>query len=79
MIVCLCEAVSDRTIRAAVESGANTVGAIARHTRAGTQCGSCACDLAKLLKESAHRVNTCVAACIDPDADAADPLPLAAK
>lgn len=50
MIVCLCEGVNDKTIREAVRSGASTVGLLAKITRAGTSCGSCACDLGRLLK-----------------------------
>ena len=55
MILCLCEAVNDRTIREAVRNGASTVGAIAKLTKAGTNCGSCACDLAHLLKSELGR------------------------
>jgi bacterioferritin-associated ferredoxin len=51
VIVCLCHAVSDRTIRAARAEGAHTVEAIAAATGAGTGCGCCRGTIAKLLAE----------------------------
>ncbi|MEQ1566097.1 MAG: (2Fe-2S)-binding protein [Myxococcota bacterium] len=51
MVLCLCEGVSDQKIRAAVRDGAETVGAIARRTGAGRDCGSCVCDLARILRD----------------------------
>lgn len=51
MILCLCEGLSDRVLRSAVRDGACTVGALARRTGAGTGCGSCACDLKRLVAE----------------------------
>lgn len=50
MILCLCEAVRERAIREAVRNGACTVGAVAKATRAGTNCGSCVCTVAQVLK-----------------------------
>jgi bacterioferritin-associated ferredoxin len=41
MIVCVCRGVSDRAIRAALDSGANGPDAIAGATGAGTDCGCC--------------------------------------
>jgi len=51
MIVCLCRAVSDRTIRAARAEGASTVEAIAAVTGAGTGCGCCRGAIAQILAE----------------------------
>jgi bacterioferritin-associated ferredoxin len=51
MIVCSCKAVSDRTVGALVESGARTVEDVARATGAGTDCGCCAGELARILAE----------------------------
>jgi bacterioferritin-associated ferredoxin len=51
VILCLCEGVSDRVLRSAVRDGACSVGALARRTGAGTGCGSCACDLKRLIAE----------------------------
>ena len=41
MYVCLCHAVSDQEIIAAVESGADDLLAIQERLGAGTGCGSC--------------------------------------
>jgi bacterioferritin-associated ferredoxin len=52
VILCLCEAVSDRVIREAVRDGADSVRAIACRTRAGTGCGACACDVRRVMRET---------------------------
>jgi bacterioferritin-associated ferredoxin len=51
MIVCHCQVVSDKTIRAAIESGARTVGDVARRCGAGTgpRCGACRPTIEALL------------------------------
>ena len=67
MILCLCEAVTERQLRDAVRGGASTVSRLARQTRAGTGCGACACDLKRVLREEQCKI-------VDRDA-----LPLAAK
>jgi len=41
MIVCLCKAVSDRHIRAAVHGGASCLRDLSRELRLGTGCGKC--------------------------------------
>ncbi|GMA40437.1 (2Fe-2S)-binding protein [Mobilicoccus caccae] len=41
MIVCHCEVVSDRDIRAAVDGSAHTLAQVCRSTGAGTDCGGC--------------------------------------
>ena len=48
MIVCVCHAVSDRTVRDAAARGA-TVQEVARATRAGTSCGCCVETLEAML------------------------------
>ena len=67
MIVCLCERVSDRDIRAAVQRGCQTVGDVARVTGAARQCGACACDLKRAVRDAQRAVESLEA------------LPLAAK
>jgi bacterioferritin-associated ferredoxin len=52
MIVCMCEAVSDRAIRAAREAGAQTLEAVAAATGAGSGCGCCHATIAKVLAET---------------------------
>ena len=49
MIVCLCEAVSDRAIQREISRGNTTVLAIQDSCGAGRQCGSCCTDLRRLL------------------------------
>ncbi len=41
MIVCHCNAVTDRTIRKAVREGASDLGEIGANCGAGTCCGGC--------------------------------------
>jgi len=41
MVVCHCEAVSDRTVDAAIASGARTVDDITARCHAGGGCGGC--------------------------------------
>lgn len=51
MIVCVCEAVTDREICATRDAGARTLEAIAEVTGAGTGCGCCHGTIAKILAE----------------------------
>jgi bacterioferritin-associated ferredoxin len=41
MIICVCKAVSDRAIRSAVKSGANSLRDLTRDLGVGTCCGKC--------------------------------------
>ena len=41
MVVCICRAVSDRTIESAIRDGASTLDDVKRTCRAGTGCGAC--------------------------------------
>ncbi len=50
MIVCLCHAVSDRSVRSAAAAGAS-MQEIARATGAGTSCGCCAEVLERIVRE----------------------------
>ena len=52
MIVCLCHAVSDRAINAAVAAGATTSRDVARASGAGTGCGRCWEQLNRLVAEA---------------------------
>jgi bacterioferritin-associated ferredoxin len=57
MIVCVCKAVSDRHIRAAVNAGATRLQEISRQTGLGTCCGKCLPEAKLTLTESlAERV-----------------------
>jgi bacterioferritin-associated ferredoxin len=52
MILCLCEGVSDRAVQQAIGQGCSTVRAIASTCGAGRQCGSCVCDLRRMLQSA---------------------------
>lgn len=52
MIVCVCKAVSERDVRRTVRDGrACDVPSLMGVTGAGTCCGSCVCDLRRLVDE----------------------------
>jgi bacterioferritin-associated ferredoxin len=55
MIVCVCKAVSDRHIRAAVHAGATRLQEISRQTGLGTCCGKCLPEAKRTLDESLAR------------------------
>jgi bacterioferritin-associated ferredoxin len=55
MYVCSCRGVTDRTVQAAIASGAGTVEEIANRCGAGARCGGCWPELERLLAESARR------------------------
>ena len=56
MIVCVCNNVSDKAIRKAVEqSGVRTYIQLQRLTTAGTCCGKCTSCAKKVLKVSVER------------------------
>jgi bacterioferritin-associated ferredoxin len=73
MIVCLCEVVSDRALRAARDAGADTLEAVAGATGAGTGCGCCHGTIAKILAEPCRPVPC--AGCPGRRADASDGVP----
>ena len=50
MVVCHCNAVTDRTIRKAVREGACTRNAVARDCRAGRGCGGCTPVIDEILE-----------------------------
>jgi bacterioferritin-associated ferredoxin len=52
MYVCSCRAVTDRTVKAAIASGATTIDAIAERCGAGGRCGGCWPALAELLEDA---------------------------
>ncbi|HEX3946534.1 MAG TPA: (2Fe-2S)-binding protein [Acidimicrobiales bacterium] len=51
MLICSCKAVNDRTVRAAIGSGAATVDEVTRRCKAGGGCGGCHSMLQRLLSE----------------------------
>ncbi len=57
MYVCLCKGVTDSQIKALVESGTRDLKSVQNNCKAGTQCGTCMCDLKKLLKETCLKLS----------------------
>ena len=55
MIVCHCQRVSDRAIRAAVRLGAGTEEAVAEACGAGSCCGGCVPVVSEILWEERER------------------------
>jgi bacterioferritin-associated ferredoxin len=55
MYVCHCRGITDRTIKAAVAAGADTVEDVARTCGAGADCGGCWPALDELIEEIAER------------------------
>jgi bacterioferritin-associated ferredoxin len=63
VIVCHCNAISDRAIRAAVRDGARSCGEVARACNAGHQCGGCRPAIRELIAcETTDASPVCVAA-----------------
>tara|TARA_R110000850_G_scaffold265250_5_gene394731 strand:- start:6473 stop:6694 length:222 start_codon:yes stop_codon:yes gene_type:complete len=52
MIVCVCKAVSDKTVRRMVQAGASSVREVSRETGLGTCCGVCVPHARQILAES---------------------------
>ncbi len=52
MFVCLCKGVSDKKIQALIEAGASSVKDVMQSCQAGSDCGSCICQLRQMLEES---------------------------
>jgi bacterioferritin-associated ferredoxin len=51
MIVCLCRGVSERTVRLTVLVGAESIQAVGDACGAGTGCGACHEEIARLVDE----------------------------
>jgi bacterioferritin-associated ferredoxin len=52
VVVCSCRVISDRTVRAAIANGADTVELIISSCKAGGRCGGCWPELERLIDES---------------------------
>jgi bacterioferritin-associated ferredoxin len=53
MYVCLCHGVTDREIRETIAEGASSVEEVAHCTGAGTRCGSCVHQIARMVADGA--------------------------
>lgn len=54
MYVCVCNAVTDRSINAAIKRGASSVADLMVACDAGTCCGACHPELERMLAAAAH-------------------------
>ena len=57
MYVCICNAVTERAVREAAQSGVRTLAELSRRTGCADCCGSCA-DLASEILDQTHRSRT---------------------
>ena len=51
MYVCVCLAVSEREVEAAIDGGAASVPEVTRTCKAGGDCGACRGHIAKMIEE----------------------------
>ena len=51
MYVCVCRAVTDKEVAAAIEGGAHSVEAVTRACGAGGDCGACRGQIEDMLEE----------------------------
>ncbi|HXU61400.1 MAG TPA: (2Fe-2S)-binding protein, partial [Polyangia bacterium] len=61
-MICNCNAVPESRLRAAIAGGATSVDELGLATRAGTGCGSCKTELARLLNQAAAATPVKIAA-----------------
>lgn len=52
MYVCVCKAVTDRQIKAAINEGANSLGKLRKTLGVASQCGKCSVMASELLGEA---------------------------
>jgi bacterioferritin-associated ferredoxin len=58
LIVCHCQAVTDRVIRKAVHEGARCRRSIARACAAGRTCGGCTLAIDEIVRSEVERLDT---------------------
>jgi len=58
MIICVCKAVSERHIKAAVKNGASSLRDLTRELGVGTCCGKCVPEARSVLTASLERSET---------------------
>lgn len=52
MYVCICQAITDKQIKAAIQQGAHSLECLHQQLGVASQCGKCACFAKKILQES---------------------------
>lgn len=57
MLTCLCRPIRERDLRLLVRAGAHSVEAVGRACGAGTCCGTCKPEIARIVAEETERVS----------------------
>lgn len=52
MYVCVCKAITDRQIKAAIDDGANSLGQLRKALGVASQCGKCSITAREILDET---------------------------
>lgn len=52
MYVCVCKAITDRQIKAAIDDGANSLGQLRKALGVASQCGKCSVMTREILDEA---------------------------
>lgn len=63
MYVCLCNGVTDRQIREAVDNGCDSIGELTMRTGCGASCGSCLGMAASMITEMQAELRLPILAC----------------
>ncbi|WP_375164594.1 bacterioferritin-associated ferredoxin [Temperatibacter marinus] len=50
MYVCLCNGITDRDVKSAIQSGANSVSRVYRSHDCKAQCGKCTCQIKDMIR-----------------------------
>lgn len=50
MVVCICNNVSDKKVKEAIESGAKDVRSVLRHLKVKVQCATCISTVSEMLR-----------------------------
>lgn len=58
MYICICRAIREREVDAAVRAGARRPADVFRACGTSAQCGSCACDMRERIAETTARAKT---------------------
>lgn len=52
MYICLCNQVTDKAIKRAIENGSDNLSALQQELNVSTQCGTCVGEVLRLVEES---------------------------
>ncbi|WP_241762409.1 (2Fe-2S)-binding protein [Hyphomonas pacifica] len=55
MIVCVCNRINCKSVRAAVDAGARSPKAVQSHHGCKFQCGKCSCSMGEIIAEEMDR------------------------